>query len=460
VTSDRLTRQELSWLLAQEARGAAKALREGVSLMKQPELRDPAAPVETTLDALDDAIGKLSELQSGARGAPRRGRIDLAALLYQVAPGARIAMQPGDGTEVFGEEAELCRMLHVLVNQTNSTPAETAPSASPEVRIRREDNWVKISVELGPDASATAELERRWLSRMATRHGGRLELEGGTQTIVLPAEGSGEEMLELRKELEQAQQLGEAYARELAQVFASRDAPAGSAESEPSSLSGQRFEILQSLASALLRPMRAWLEQMRVDATHAVEVLGERAELTQSLTRRVTGSHDVFTELRRVAECSLDEPARTLDVAALARQATAAAEAHASRHGVRLVLDAPDRLELVSQRNVLSLLLQALLDHAISATPRDGRVTLRLRTEQSGAEILTEDGGPSIPETARADLLRFRIDPSSLGRPADLALLIAEAAAGYLGSALTLAESAERLTVTRAVLNDRAAGAD
>ena len=63
VSNERLTRQELSWLLAQEARGAAKALREGVSAMTQPpppgnEVTIQHTPeVETSLDALDDVSG-------------------------------------------------------------------------------------------------------------------------------------------------------------------------------------------------------------------------------------------------------------------------------------------------------------------------------------------------------------------------------------------------------------------
>jgi hypothetical protein len=224
MAPDRLTRQELSWLLAQEARGASKALRVGVTQLKQPlSTSAKAAPqVETTLDTLDDAIDMLTALQSGAAAGGRRGRIDLAALLYSIAPNARIAIEPGAGTEVFGEENELSRMLHVLVSQTNSSPSEGAETASPEISIRRERDWVRITVELGPDSSSTVELERRWLSRMATRHGGRLELDAGTQSIVLPADGASDrrEVSELRKELEQAQQLGEAYARELAAVLA------------------------------------------------------------------------------------------------------------------------------------------------------------------------------------------------------------------------------------------------
>ena len=88
VSQERLTRHEISWLLAQEARGAARALREGVTQLRQtpgtepritslPSEAPPAPAVETTLDALDDAISMLSDLNTGARGASkaRRGRM-------------------------------------------------------------------------------------------------------------------------------------------------------------------------------------------------------------------------------------------------------------------------------------------------------------------------------------------------------------------------------------------------
>lgn len=148
MSQERLTRQELSWLLAQEARGAARALREGVAQLTQPPIAGPkieiqAAPaVETNLDALDEAIARLGELQMGPKGAaPRRGRIDLAALVCEVMPNARIAMDTGSGTEVFGEEQELRRMIHLLVSQTNSTPADSG-SARPDVEIRRDGEWL------------------------------------------------------------------------------------------------------------------------------------------------------------------------------------------------------------------------------------------------------------------------------------------------------------------------------
>ena len=137
---ERLTRHEISWLLAQEARGAAKSLRTEVVQRRAPS--DPhrlGEPVETTLDALDDTIEMLSALNVGGRNKGRRGRIDLAALLVEIAPNARVALEPGAGTEVFGDEGELRRMLHLLVAQASGrTPGES----NIPVRIRRQGSAV------------------------------------------------------------------------------------------------------------------------------------------------------------------------------------------------------------------------------------------------------------------------------------------------------------------------------
>ena len=45
--------------------------------------------------------------------------------------------------------------------------------------------------------------------------------------------------------------------------------------------------------------------------------------------------------------------------------------------------------------------------------------------------VVVEDGGPSVPESLGADLLKHRVDPSALGRPSGLSLLVADAAAEH-----------------------------
>jgi hypothetical protein len=85
-------------------------------------------------------------------------------------------------------------------------------------------------------------------------------------------------------------------------------------------------------------------------------------------------------------------------------------------------------------------MLRALLDQAIAATPRDAQVTLQLGKVDGGFELRVSDGGPAIPDSARADLLAHRLDPTSVGRPAGPALLVASTSAAYLGAPLSFGE--------------------
>ncbi|HEY3237716.1 MAG TPA: hypothetical protein VGJ84_23550, partial [Polyangiaceae bacterium] len=442
----RLTRQELSWLLAQEAHTAAKSLREGVTQRKlspAETLPESGPSIELTLDVLDDAIGVLSALQSEPQSSARRGRIDLAALLCAIAPNARIAIEPGAGTEVLGEEAELRRMVHVLVHQTNSDPAAVGASASSEVTIRREGDWVRISVGLGPDTAATAEVERRWLSRMATRLGGRFELEGGMQSVVLPADGASDrrEVAELRKELHQAQRLGEAYARELAAAFSATEQAAPTVAERGSQFGTDGFGLLVSAASALSRTLREWLESLRSDMLLVVKELGDGSALAQSLERHYTFGIELLLELKRLAECPADEKPTEVNLAEIANQVAAELGPRLSRHSLSLKLELATSGVLNAPRATLELLLRALAEHAISATPRDGTVVLRARDQADGIWIGVEDGGTTVPASARGDLIEHRVDPTSLGRPSGPSLLVASAAAAKLGGALTFGES-------------------
>lgn len=436
VPQERLTRHEISWLLAQEARGAAKALRTEVDQLRSPERVASIPPVETTLDALDDAIEMLSELNTGNRGRNRRGRIDLAALLYEIVPNARIAMEPGAGTEVFGDEVELRRMLHMLVGQA-SGGLSTLGVSETEVQIRRKADYVRIAVNLGPDTAQLAELEHRWLSRMALRHGGSVELEGGTLSVLLQADGASDkrEVTELRKELAEAQELGEAYARELAGMLAGGDvrtetppAPAGSG--------ADRFEAIQSSCAATERVLRGFVEGLRGE----LEGLDEAR--SNALGRRLGQLSEFSAELLSVTACSTSEGIQSVDVSALLTQAAQRMESRAARGGVELSIAAGTLLNVRARTGLLELLLRSLLDHAVQGSPKGGRVKAQIVPTGLGVAVAVSDEGPKVPEGSRLDVLRHRIDPTSLGRPAGLSLLIADAAAAALDAELELRESA------------------
>ncbi len=188
----------------------------------------------------------LGNLQS-AKGSTRRGRIDVAALLYELSPNATINLNTSEGTEVFGEEQSLRRMLQILLADAGGQAA--LQSAGPIIHVTREDDNVRITANLGPDASHQTALEHRFLNRTALRVGGRVEMTGHSLSLILPADDAAaqKELASLRDELEQAQELGEAYARELAGVLiaAEQHVESGRSEKEDSV-----FEGAQRLATS------------------------------------------------------------------------------------------------------------------------------------------------------------------------------------------------------------------
>ncbi|MBI5535506.1 MAG: HAMP domain-containing histidine kinase [Deltaproteobacteria bacterium] len=447
---DRLTRQELAWLLTQEARSAAQTLRKGVAVLSQPPevisvdpqqqvlpAPQPNVDVVSSLDTLDDAMKMLASLHGGggtSRG--RRGRIDLAALLCELAPDARLHIEPGSGTEVFGDEAELRRMLQVLLAQSSGT--RTNQTENPEVHIERTGSEVRVSCTLGPDTMGARGTEHAWLSRMALRYGGRLELEGRQENLIFPAEGAQErkEVEALRKELEEAQRQGEAYARELAAVFASGGemTPVAPSTIPPSagSLPG-----LAAIASAVSAELRAALSGMSKD----IEALGQKGadtgRICEDLQRHLATAQDVSTELGRVGKIAIDELPAAVNVASMLRDVITDMQSLTFRRSVEIAVEGPDRADAVIRPTALRALLHALVRHAVEATPRNGTLRVGLTGSDREVVITVDDSGAAVPSGTRDALLWRRVDPASLGRPIGAQLFIASALASHLNGILT-----------------------
>jgi signal transduction histidine kinase len=497
VTKGKLTRQELGWLLTQEAQGAAERLRKGVTALTQPpppsgvELRSDVPPpdgagaprdaanVDATLSALDDAMRMLSSLHArpvNVRG--RRGRIDLASLLWEVAPEARVSIEPGSGTEVFGDEAELRRMLHVFLGHGSGIGSS--------VSIRREADEVIVVVAMGPDSSPTVETERAWLSRMAVRYGGRYELEGGSEILSLPAEGveSRDDVAKLRKELDEARKQGEAYARELAAVWAASDEPVSSSSfPPPQTPASERYASMARFAGgvaatlrAILSPVGRDLADLRasavsprrsspdIDLAAAGHVTGPRAELDERLDairRKFLVVQDFVAELAFVGEGEADDPVRSIDLAEVARGQARFLEARAARGGVTVQIATvpPDGGVRPAARvapRAIAVIMRELLSHAIAASTPGSAVVVTLHAageggEGVGARIVVDDSGTSLPSSARRPLLSLEVEPGTFGRPSGVALFVAAEITAAQGGLLEIGDAPAggiRVTVT------------
>jgi two-component system, OmpR family, sensor kinase len=470
VSTGKLTRQELGWLLTQEAQGAAERLRMGVQVLKShappamtPGPNDP--PVDATLDALDEAMRMLSTIHKvPSQGRGRRGRIDLASLMWEVAPEARVSIEPGGGTEISGDEAEIRRMMHLLVGHGSG--------AGSAVTVRREGDEVKVSVVLGPDRSGTADTERAWLNRMAIRYGGTYDLEGGMEIISLPADGAvdAREREVLRKELEEARKQGEAYARELAQAFAEGEGQV-SASTFPPPVQGEGGSPVATLvrfAGGIAAELRPLLSQVSRDLA-ALRGAGPESrarnldaassdEKSEPIRRRVREAHEIVVGLAELGEIDTNETPSEVDLVDIARAAVRALAPQIERSGVAVtVATIPEGDGVVVKARLApraaQLLVRALVGQAILATSagQPVRVTVVAAGAKEGASVelsatggprlFVDDAGASVPHHARRGFVGLEVEPSTYGRPSSVSLFVSSELAAWQGALLELGDA-------------------
>lgn len=454
MSKGRLTRHELSWLLTREAQHAAERLRVGVQYLRTHaspppvEVEDPAHGVETSLAALDDVMQMLSNLnqqavpQAGAAPAGRRGRIDIAALIVEVAPDARLSIEPGSGTEIYGDEADLRRMIQVLVGHGSGEGAQ--------VTVRRDGDDVRIAVALGPDSSPTAETERAWLSRVVIRYGGRHELEGGSEVIAFPADGASDrsESAALRKELDEVRKQGEAYARELAAVF-DRGEGVATISSPPDGMPAEaaRFSIMTKLCAGIASELRSALGSARGDlaSVRQGEMTDERLD---TLRRRLAHTEEVVSGLAAIGQVRADELASDVDLAAVARNVIRSLANTAEREDVKVslkVTPAGARTYVQRGAKAMDVLVRELIAHALEASARGTHVDVTVEALPAGVvRLVVDDSGAALPAAGRRSFLTLETNAGAYGRPSALPIFLAAELAACQQAVLELADVPDR----------------
>lgn len=484
MSGERLTRTELSWLLTQEAKSAAEKLRKGVGLTLPPPpppsssggVSGPASAsgsshpvggshgstpppgavgavsvtfanedtgVESVLNRLDETMSVLASLY-GNQPKGRRGRIDVAALLWEIAPEARVQIEMGNGLDIVGDENELRRMLHVLMALGGDPSAQGAV-----VSVKRDGPDIRVSVELGPDKTQGFDAETQWLSRMATRYGGQFLLEGNNNTLVLRASDEQREVEELRRELADAKAQGEAYARELAAVMSSRsEPPPPMSQSGSASPIGDGLGSLVGMARSLVTDVRGILAAIGREMVPLRErgrwgeSDAEIAEIAASVGRHVTAASEVVSDLARLAGCPLNELPVPCNVADLVRDVVKAEQLRATRHGVTILLEAPSSsTDDVLHVGSVHVLFQELLDAAISVSPADSKVHVSVTESPLGVTVTFDDSGPALSAKAKTGAASRDYDTLVQERAAALPLIAALAIATHLHAPLSLEDS-------------------
>ena len=184
----------------------------------------------------------------------------------------------------------------------------------------------------------------------------------------------------------------------------------------------------------------------RQDAAPGTE--GEEWREALSATRRMQGL------IQQVVQVLRDEqtgPEYALSLTELAETVTVQARPLAQSRGVRLETVCDGAAALDNRvAGLLRLILANLVQNALEATPRDGRVELRLVGSSGGWVAEVSDTGGGIPEAVRARLF----EPVRSGKEggSGIGLAITRQLASHLGAELTLVATSTAGTVFRVAL--------
>jgi signal transduction histidine kinase len=197
-------------------------------------------------------------------------------------------------------------------------------------------------------------------------------------------------------------------------------------------------------ARTLAAELRGLLAAIGRDVAPLREAPGEAGDIAASVGRHVTGASELVADLARLGSCPVGELPRHLDVAAVLRDVVSAQGSRAERHDVRVTLTAPQTAPAVVPAGAIAVLLQALVDHAIDASPPGSEVTVSLSEEADGLAVLFDDAGPPLPAHAKSVILSRDFEAIAQGRSAGLDLVTAYAVAAHLAVPIELEESPQR----------------
>jgi signal transduction histidine kinase len=178
----------------------------------------------------------------------------------------------------------------------------------------------------------------------------------------------------------------------------------------------------------------------------------EIAEVASSVGRHVTAASEVVGDLARLAGCPLFELPGTCNLLDHLRDVVKSEQIRASRHGVQLLLHAPDSVsdDLLPMATT-HIFIQELLDSAISVSPSDSQVEVRITESATGVVITVDDAGPALTQKAKSGAVNRDFDALVQERTAALPLIAAFALAAHLHAPLNLEDAPSGGTRARVV---------
>ncbi|MCY2950539.1 MAG: ATP-binding protein, partial [Planctomycetota bacterium] len=210
-----------------------------------------------------------------------------------------------------------------------------------------------------------------------------------------------------------------------------------------------------------LASLRAAAETLNdVDPADREDLAGVAQVIDRQIRRLEDLTHDLLI-LHSVENAKRAASAEAVSVASLAKWLRAEYAERAGKKGLALELTAPEDA-FASDRLLVELILQNLMDNAVKFTPAGGRVACSIQRQGQAMRIAISDTGPGIRREDQprvferffqADASRQRADGS---RGTGLGLAIVKHACERLGGSVSLESELGKGTTVTVVVPDQA----
>jgi len=203
--------------------------------------------------------------------------------------------------------------------------------------------------------------------------------------------------------------------------------------------------VAHDLRTPLTR-LRNRLEDLRQDADSTVT---EEIDACIEDAEGLLATFASLLSITRIESGTYEAKLNPVDLSQCVRDGYELYKALADEETISLSCDAPGKVEIRGDRNLLFQAITNLLDNAIKYTPAGGKVSISLRRNPGHVVLSVADSGPGIPVDMRRRVLQrfFRLDESRSKPGAGLGLSLVRAIVKRHGARLELDDNAPGLCV-------------
>jgi signal transduction histidine kinase len=215
----------------------------------------------------------------------------------------------------------------------------------------------------------------------------------------------------------------------------------GAARTEVEGTLNRQREFVADASHELRTPLTSILANLELLET---ELAGEQKDIAASALRSSRRMRRLVADLLLLAraDAGRQAPRRSVDLAAVAREA--AAEAEPLGEGRQVTVDAPESVSLAAVPDDLHRVALNLIENSLIHTPAGTPVTVAARREGDDAVLEVSDRGPGIPAGLRDRVFERFSHGHGDGSPrpgSGLGLAIVRAVADAHGGSVELTEA-------------------